>query len=139
MPTEPPIRPTDDAALTSVVERFLDAFNRADLAAMRSCLADDLTAGITNASGGSSEVTGADSFMASIAAMDLPSAQFRVTLTQAPVVVGDRVLVMVEVHAARTGRTLHNYAAHLLRVQDGRITAYNMVEAKPAESDAFWS
>jgi ketosteroid isomerase-like protein len=127
-------------AVTDVVVRFLEAFDRADMAGMRVCLADDLAAGITNASGGSSAVTGADHFMASIEAMDLPSADFNVTMTQAPVVVdSDRVLVMVEVHAARHGRTLHNYAAHLLRVHDGVITELTMVEAKPAESDAFWS
>lgn len=127
-------------AVTDVVVRFLEAFDRADMAGMRACLADDLVAGITNASGGSSAVTGADQFMASIQAMDLPSAEFNVTMTQSPVVVdGDRVLVMVEVHAARNGRTLHNYAAHLLRVRDGVITELTMVEAKPAESDAFWS
>jgi hypothetical protein len=35
-------------------------------------------------------------------------------------------------------RFFDNCAAHLLRVQDDRIMAYNMVEAKPADSDAFW-
>jgi hypothetical protein len=51
----------------------------------------------------------------------------------------DRVLVMVEVHAQRAGRTLHNVAAHPLRVANGRITAWRMVDAKPSESDEFWS
>lgn len=30
-------------------------------------------------------------------------------------------------------------AAHLLRISDGQITEWCMVEAKPAESDAFWA
>jgi ketosteroid isomerase-like protein len=47
--------------------------------------------------------------------------------------------VMVEIHAARSGRTLHNHAAHLLFVEDGRVSEWWMVEALPAESDAFWS
>ncbi len=46
---------------------------------------------------------------------------------------------MVEVRANRGGRSLHNFAAHLLRISDGRITELRMVEAKPAESDAFWA
>ena len=46
---------------------------------------------------------------------------------------------MVEIHAARRGRTLHNHAAHLLSVRDGLIHEWWMVEALPAESDAFWS
>jgi hypothetical protein len=53
---------------------------------------------------------------------------------------GGRVLAMVEVHAERGGRSLHNFAAHLLRLDDaGLIAEWWMVEAKPAESDAFWS
>lgn len=46
---------------------------------------------------------------------------------------------MVEVHAERDGRTLHSFAAHLLRLADGRIAEWWMVDAKPAESDAFWA
>jgi hypothetical protein len=72
--------------------------------------------------------------------MDLPAARFRVELTQQPVAIGeDRVLAMVEVHAERGERTLHNFAAHLLRLEDGRIAEWWMVDAKPAESDAFWA
>jgi ketosteroid isomerase-like protein len=63
-----------------------------------------------------------------------------VELTQPPVEAGDgQVLAMVEVHAERGDRTLENFAAHLLRVEDGRITEWRMVDAKPAESDAFWA
>ena len=49
------------------------------------------------------------------------------------------VLAMVEVQAAKSGRTLHNFAAHLLHVANDQITEWWMVEAKPAESDRFWS
>ncbi len=72
--------------------------------------------------------------------MDLPSARFTVEPTQPPVsVYPDWVLVMVEVHAERSGRSLHNFAAHVLRVEGGRITEWRMVDAKPAESDRFWA
>jgi ketosteroid isomerase-like protein len=122
-----------------VVERFLAAFNAADTGAMRELLASDVAAFITDASGGERQVTGADAYIAAIEAMDLPTAEFSVVTTQPAVTVGDQVLVMVEVHADRGGRSLHNFAAHLLRVHDGRITEMRMVEAKPAESDRFWS
>ena len=47
---------------------------------------------------------------------------------------------MVEVRARRRGdKTLHNFAAHLLRIVDGRVVEMFMVDAKPAESDAFWA
>jgi hypothetical protein len=45
----------------------------------------------------------------------------------------------VEIHARREDRSLHNFAAHLLRVADGRITEWGMVDAKPSESEEFWA
>jgi ketosteroid isomerase-like protein len=126
-------------APTDVVEAFLAAFNEGDLSALRACLADDAVSFVTGPDGRPFPVQGADRYVAAIEAMDLPSARYSVTLTQAPVPVqDDLVLVMVEVRAHRDGRDLHNFAAHLARVVDGRITRLWMVEAKPAESDAFW-
>jgi hypothetical protein len=97
----------------AIVERFLAAFSAADFERMREALATE--------------------------AMDLPAVRFRVELTQQPVAIGaDRVLAMVEVHAERGDRTLHNFAAHLLRLEGEQIAEWWMVDAKPAESDAFW-
>jgi hypothetical protein len=36
-------------------------------------------------------------------------------------------------------RRLDNFAAHVLRVADGRVTEWRMADAKPAESDRFWA
>ena len=118
---------------------LLDAFNAADFERMRSLLADDLRAYITNSAGGVDEVRGASGYLDRVAAMDLPSAQFTVTPTQLVTVRPDLVMVMVEVHAARGDRTLHNHAAHLMFLRDGQVAEWWMVEALPAESDAFWS
>ncbi len=55
--------------------------------------------------------------------------QFSVELTRPRVPVDpDCVLTMVEIRAERGGRSLHNYAAHLLRVANGRITEWRMVD-----------
>lgn len=125
---------------TAVASRFLAAFSAADFDAMRSMLAEDLVAYVTNAEGDMDRVEGREAYLDRVEAMDLPSARFSVELTQPPVPVdGDQVLVMVEVRAERAGRSLHNFAAHLLRVADGRIAEWRMVDAKPTESDAFWS
>jgi ketosteroid isomerase-like protein len=123
----------------AVVERFLAAFSAADFAAMREALAPDLVAWVTNAEGTMDRVEGREEYLGRIEAMDLPAARFRVELTQPPVAVGpDRVLAMVEVHAERGERSLHNFAAHLLRLDGERIAEWWMVDAKPAESDSFW-
>jgi ketosteroid isomerase-like protein len=124
----------------AVARRFLEAFSAADLDGMRALLAEDVVAYVTNAEGGVDEVQGREAYLSAVEAMDLPSARFSVELTQRPVTVGpDQVLVMVEIRARRGDRSLHNFAAHLVRIAGGRITEWRMVDAKPAESDAFWS
>jgi ketosteroid isomerase-like protein len=124
----------------AVASRLLEAFSAADIDGMRALLAEDVVAYVTNAEGGVDEVQGREAYLSAVEAMDLPSARFSVELTQQPVTVGsDQVLVMVEIRARRGGRSLHNFAAHLVRIAGGRITEWRMVDAKPAESDAFWS
>jgi ketosteroid isomerase-like protein len=124
----------------SVAERFIAAFSAADFGTMRELLAPDLVAWVTDAEGAMGRLEGREDYLARVEAMDLPAADFSVELTQAPVAVGaDLMMLMVEVHAERGGRTLHNFAGHLLRIEDDRIAEWWMVDAKPAESDAFWS
>jgi hypothetical protein len=128
-----------DASRTeSVARELIDAFCAVDTHRMRSLLADDLRAYITNAEGGVDEV-GADEYVERVARMDLPRAHFKVDITQAIVPRPEMVLVMVEINASRGGRTLHNHATHCLFVRDGLVAEWWMVEALPAESDAFWS
>ncbi len=130
----------EPSAPVTVATSFIDAFSAADFERMRALLAEDIVAHITNAEGGTDEVEGREAYLARLEAMDLPSAQFSVELTQPPVLVDpDRILVMVEIHAHRAGKSLHNFAAHLLRIADGRITDWRMVDAKPSDSDRFWS
>ena len=71
---------------------------------------------------------------------DLPSAEFRIALhAQLVEPTPGQVLAMVEINATRGERRLQNHAAHLLSIVDGVVAEWWMVEALPAESDAFWS
>jgi SnoaL-like domain len=121
-----------------VARALIEAFCALDTDRMRSLLADDLRAYITNRDGGVDAV-GADEYIRRVEAMDLPSAQFTVTVTQAIAPRPAMVILMVEVRAARGERTLHNHAAHCLFVRDDLVSEWWMVEALPAESDAFWA
>ena len=115
-------------------------FNDGDLDRIRELMDPAMVAWVTDASGASEAVTGADAYLDRIAAMDLPAVRYRVGPTQSPVAIeDDLVLLMVEVHAERDDRRLDNFAAHVLRVADGRVTEWRMADAKPAESDRFWA
>jgi ketosteroid isomerase-like protein len=123
-----------------IAERFIAAFSAADFEAMRELLAPDMVSWVTGADGEMMRLEGREDYLGRVEAMDLPAARFSVELTQAAVPVGpDRVLLMVEVHAERGVRTLHNFAGHLLRIEGEQIAEWWMVDAKPAESDTFWS
>jgi ketosteroid isomerase-like protein len=122
----------------AVARELIEAFCATDTGRMRSLLADDLRAYITNGEGGVDEV-GAEDYLRRVAAMDLPSAQLSLTVTQTVAPRPGMIIAMVEVRAARGGRALHNHAAHCLFVRDGLVAEWWMVEALPAESEAFWS
>jgi ketosteroid isomerase-like protein len=125
---------------TDVARRLLGAFNDGDLDRMRALMDPELVAWVTDAAGEAQPLTGADAYLDRVAAMHLPAVSYRVTPTQAPVSLeDDLVLLMVEVRAERAGRRLHNFAAHVLRVRDGKVTEWRMADAKPDESDRFWA
>jgi hypothetical protein len=75
-----------------VATNLLEAFNAGDLDRMRELLAPDLIAWVTNVDGEADCVTGREEYLARIAAMDLPAAQYRVTLTQSPAAIDDHLL-----------------------------------------------
>jgi ketosteroid isomerase-like protein len=124
--------------LEGLARRFFGAFGRADTAdVMREAMTEDAVSWITNGEGGSDRVQGREGWIARVPSLE--GAEGRVDVVQVVPVDADLMLTMIEVHAARKGQTLHNFAAFLTRVRDDRIAELWMVDAKPAESDAFWS
>lgn len=123
-----------------VATTLLTAFNDGDLDRMRELMDPAMVAWVTDSAGIPQRVTGADAYLERVAAMDLPAASYQVTPTQSPATIEDGlVLLMVEVQAVRADRRLQNFAAHVLRVRDGRVTEWWMADAKPLESDRFWA
>ena len=124
--------------LEGLARRFFGAFGRDDdIEIMRNAMTEDAVSWITNAEGGSDRVEGREGWIARVPSLE--GAEGRVDVVQVVGVDADHMLTMIEVRAARKGHTLHNFAAFLTRVQDDRIAELWMVDAKPAESDAFWS
>lgn len=122
-----------------LVRRFVEAIDHADRETMAACLADDLVAGVTQPDASTRDVHGRDAYLAAIDALNLPEVRPSIKAIQMAEVAADQVLVMIEIKAERKGRTLHNFAGYLIRVRNGLIERIWMVEALPAESDAFWN
>src|SRR5262245_31777789 len=120
-----------------VFRNMIAAFGAGDRDAMRNLFADDVVAYVTNASGGVDRVEGVEGYLSRVP--DVTGAEYTIDVTQVVSVAAGQVLGMVEIEADRKGRTLHNHAAFLARVDDERITELWMVEALPAYSDEFWS
>jgi ketosteroid isomerase-like protein len=121
----------------ALAHRMFGAFGAGDVATMRDCMTEDMVGWITNARGGSDKVEGRENYLSRIPSVD--DAEGRADVVQVLPIDGETMLVMAEIHAARKGRTLHNFGGFLARVRDGRIAELWMVDAKPAESDAFWA
>jgi ketosteroid isomerase-like protein len=120
----------------SVVPQFVEAYAARDEDAMRAALASDLAAYVTNAEGGVDRVDGREGYVQGLLALDAPELSVRVT--QTVTVAPDSTLTMVEIRAARLGKTLHNFSAFLARIENEQIVELWMVEALPAYSAEFW-
>ena len=125
------------ADLEDLARRFVGAFDDGDQDTQHALLAPDVVAYITNKDAGVDEVHGRDGYLARMP--DLGAARARLTVTQALAIDDDRVMFAVEISAHHAGEDLHNFAAFLARVEDGRVAELWMVEAQPAHSDEFWS
>lgn len=125
----------DEAVVIDLVLAFADA----DTERVGELLAEELVAHVTNPDGSTREVQGRANYLAIIDAMDPVSASLRLDIPQIATIEPGLVLAMVEVHAQRNDRTLHNFSGQLFRVVNGVVSQCWMVEALPAQSDEFWS
>ena len=127
-----------DTQPDTVVQSFINAFDAADLDGIAGCLSENLVAEVPQKDDSTIELHGRAAYMANIEALDIPTIRPSAKVTQIARVGLDQVLVMVEIRAKRKGRVLHNHAAYLMTVAEGRIARIWMVEALPEESDSFW-
>ena len=125
------------SSLAVFTRRFFDAYARGDLDAAASCLAHDVVASVTNASGRGEAVRGRDEYIRRVP--DLHAVGGSLEVTQLLEIDDETTLTMVEIRAHRSDKDLHNFAAFLARVHGDLITHLWMVDAKPAYSEEFWS
>ena len=125
-------------SVQGIATAFIQAFASANYDKMSELLDDNVESYVTNADGGSTLLRGRKAYMAAIESVDYKSVGPSISITQILSVDPDQVLLMVEIKAERKGKSLHNFAAFLIDVREGRIQKMRMVEALPAYSDAFW-
>lgn len=124
--------------ITDIAREMIESFSKADFQKMSSLLDNEIVAYITNAESGVDTIYGRDEYIQRVKAMDLAAATFSLEIKQMVQVSETQVLLMVEVQANKNNKSLHNFAAHLLKIKDEKITEWWMVEALPAYSEEFW-
>jgi hypothetical protein len=125
---------------TAFVRRFIEAMESSDMATVRASFDPQVRAFVTNAEGGTDLVEGSEALGQRFPDFAAMADSFSATVTQVHEIDDRTALFMVEIRAERLGRSLHNFAASLIRLSDeGKMTEYRMVEALPLESDRFWS
>ena len=122
----------------NIAQTFIKALEKADFPQMKALMAEDVVNYVTNWEGTSDQVIGREAYLERVRAMDIPSAKLSLSIPQALPLAPDKVLLMVEVKAERSGKTLHNFSAILFQMKEGKITHSWMVEALPQKSDEFW-
>ena len=95
-----------------------------------------MTVYVTNVEGDVDQVDGREDYLQGLLALNAP--ELSVSVTQTVTVAPDSTLTMVEIRAERGGKTLHNFAAFLARIDNEQIVELWMVEALPAYSAEFW-
>ncbi len=126
-------------SLGDFVDRFVDALNSSRMPEIHDSIAPDVRAYITNAAGGVDVVEGKEAFLTRFPDFASMAESFTATVTQIAEISDDDVMFMVRIDASGNGKELHNFAAILLRLRDGMMAEYRMVEALPAYSEEFWA
>lgn len=125
---------------TAFVLRFVRAMESSDMATVRASFDPNVRAFVTNAEGGTDLVEGSEALGQRFPDFAAMADSFHATVTQVHQIDDRTVLFMIEIRAERLGRSLHNFAAALIRLSaGGKMTEYRMVEALPADSVRFWS
>jgi hypothetical protein len=117
---------------------FVRAFEKADITQLTTLMAEDVINYVTNREGGVDKVLGREPYLERVKAMDVPTAHLRLAIPQILTINPGKVLLMVEVKAERSAKTLHNFSAFLMEIKDDQIHQTWMVEALPEKSDNFW-
>lgn len=121
-----------------LVKTFIKSLNEVDFKQLESLMHKDIVAHVTIADGGTKKLASSKDYINALKAMRLKEVNFRLDVTQLVEIEEDKVMIMVEVQAEKPTKKLHNFAAHLLQLKNGKIIEMWMVEVLPKYSEEFW-
>lgn len=126
-------------AIKDLIALLVKSIEQEDYPTLRKLYADDVENYVTDKDGGTVFVKGCESYIAAIKRMNFSSVRPSISITQINVLSDDQALFMVEVKAQKPNKSLHNFAAYLVKFGNNQIKSTAMVEASPAYSDSFWN
>ena len=125
--------------IKSLITLLIKSIEQEDYVTLRKLYADDVENYVTDKEGESVLVKGCENYLAAIKRMNFSSVHPSLTITQINVLSENEALFMVEVKAQKPTKSLHNFAAYLVKFANNKINSTTMVEALPAYSDSFWN
>lgn len=124
--------------IEKITTEFVLAFAEGNSERLRKVLAENVKSYITNAIGGVNLLDGSDALIHNLEVLDVKNVKPEIRITQTHKISENQIMIMIEAKIKRKGKSFQNYAAYLMTFKNGLIVEIRMVEAFPAESDAFW-
>lgn len=125
--------------LKNLITLLIQSIEQEDYPTLRKLYADDVENYVTDKEGSSVLVKGCENYLAALKRMNFSKVHPSLTITQINVLSKDEALFMLEVKAQKPTKSLHNFAAYLIKFANNKIIRTTMVEALPAYSDSFWN
>lgn len=117
---------------------FVQAYSELNMLKIKTLLAENIVAHITNKHAELDTVIGRTAYMLRQAESDIAGVEIKLTVPQIITINTGQVMLMVSVKVTRGEESMHNHAAYLLMVIDHQITELWMVDALPTQSNSFW-
>lgn len=121
------------------IQLLVKSLEKEDDATLCKLYADDVKNYVTDKNGGVFLIQGCENYLAAIKKMNFSKVRPTLSITQINVLNDNEALFMLEVKAKKPNKSLHNFAAYLVKFENDKIISTTMVEAMPAYSDAFWN
>lgn len=125
--------------IREIITKLIKAIETENYEYVRQIFADDIENYITNSTGSVYLLKGSENYINALKKMNFNKVKPSLTITQIDVINNHEAMFMLEVKAQKPNKSLHNFAAYLVKFAGEKIVTMRMVEALPEYSDKFWN